>query len=79
MLVMSDGKIVSTTPSNVPKKAKMSLASKSSCLEHLISGDDRNVCDYCSDPKTLCAYGSKHYNGTINEDSCLGDSGGNNS
>ena len=67
-----DGKIKGVSLSDVPKRVELSLTSENEC-----DLKDMRMCDYCSRDAMLCAYGIKHFNTSVVEDSCGGDSGGN--
>ena len=67
-----DGKKEYKEMSDVPQRVMQITMSEDKCNKL-----NMNECNYCGESTTLCAFGSKKFNETINEDSCGGDSGGN--
>ena len=69
----SKGEVVGMSSSPVPKRVQLGLTTENQCA---LKKQPIN-CDYCDREYMLCGYGIKHFNKTVIEDSCGGDSGGN--
>ena len=68
-----EGNVVGMSSSPVPKQVQLELTTEKKCA---LKQQPIN-CDYCDREYMLCGYGIKHFNATVIEDSCGGDSGGN--
>ena len=63
---------------NVPKKiiVKTLVHDANSCRKQGFFPGFEHFCEHCGLDVVLCTYGMKHFNRTIVEDACQGDSGG---
>ena len=71
-----DDSLMMRAPSDVPKKAilKAVVHNAMRCRNQGFEA----LCEHCGRSEVLCTYGKKHFNRTIVEDACTGDSGGTN-
>ena len=59
--------------SDVPKRVPMLTINAKTCRGNSL----RINCKFCETSTMICAYGKEKFNSSINVDSCMGDSGGN--
>ena len=70
--------LIPDVSSNVPKKVIVMAVvhDANSCKNQGFFPGAQDMCKHCGLDVVLCTYGKKHYNRTIVEDACGGDSGG---
>ena len=70
------GRLAAKTLSNVPKKVFVQAVVHDTNACRAEGYDVKDMCKHCGRKEVICTYGKQHFNKTIVEDACGGDSGG---